>query len=81
MATTTLKRPTSFRFSPNLLETLKQRAKESNRSLNSYVECLLSNAVLEQPNSVTLAAIEEANSGKELETLDMENFQKYVASL
>jgi len=81
MATSTLRRATSFRFSPGLLETLKRRAKESNRSLNNYVEELLSDAVSEQPNPVTLAAIEEARSDKNLETLDMENFKQYVASL
>jgi len=81
MATSTLRRTASFRFPPSLLETLKMRAKDSNRSLNNYVEELLSDAVSERPNPVTLAAIEEARSGKELETLDMENFKQYVASL
>jgi len=81
MATSTLRRTASFRFPPSLLETLKIRAKESNRSLNNYVEELLSDAVSERSNPVTLAAIEEARSGKELETLNMENFKQYVASL
>lgn len=81
MATTTLKRTTSFRFPPFLLETLKKRARENNSSLNNYVVGLLNEMVCEQPNPVTMAAIEEARSGKELETLDMENFKQYVASL
>ncbi len=42
MATTT-RIPTSFRFQSSLLEELKERAKESNRSLNNYVENLLLN--------------------------------------
>lgn len=81
MATTTLKRTTSFRIPPFLLETLKKRARENNSSLNNYVVGLLSDVVCEHPNPVTMAAIEEARSGKELETLDMENFKQYVASL
>lgn len=34
-----------------------------------------------KPNATTRAAIKEARSGKELETLDLDNFQNYVASL
>lgn len=61
---------------------MELRAKESGRSLNSYVMCLLSDAVLElQPNEETIAAIEEARSNKDLEVLDLANFQQYVASL
>lgn len=64
-----------------MLDTLKQRAKENNSSLNSYVVGLLSDMVCDKPNPVTMAAIEEARSGKELETLDLDNFKQYVASL
>lgn len=81
METGTLKKTTSFRLPPFLLDTLKQRAKENNSSLNSYVVGLLSDMVCDKPNPVTMAAIEEARSGKELETLDLDNFKQYVASL
>lgn len=81
MEATTLKRTTSFRFPPFLLETLKRRARENDSSLNSYVVELLNDVVCDKPNPVTMAAIEEARSGKELETLDLENFKQYVASL
>ena len=36
---------------------------------------------LEVPNEETRAAIEECESGKELETLDIANFKAYVKSL
>lgn len=41
MATTIGRVPASFRFQSSLLEELKERAKASNRSLNNYVESLL----------------------------------------
>lgn len=41
MATTVARIPTSFRFQSTLLDELKAKAKESNRSLNNYVESLL----------------------------------------
>ena len=34
-----------------------------------------------QPNEETLAAMKEAESGEELETLDLDNFKNYVKSL
>ena len=34
-----------------------------------------------EPNVTTIAAIEEARSGKELETLDLDNFKSFVDSL
>ena len=34
-----------------------------------------------EPNVTTIAAIEEARSGIELETLDLDNFKSFVDSL
>jgi hypothetical protein len=63
MKTATLRKPASFRLESALIETLKLRAKENNRSLNNYVESILLNAVYNEPNAVTLAAIQEVKSG------------------
>ena len=41
MSTSTLRVPTSFRLSAELLEELKECAKATNRSLNNYVESIL----------------------------------------
>lgn len=81
METATLRQPTSFRLNSKLLAILKQRAKASNRSLNNYVESVLFDAVYYEPNETTIAAIEEARSGKVLETLDLDNFKSLVDSL
>lgn len=81
METTKDRKITAFRLKTSLLERLKEDAKRQNRSLNSYVETLLINATYHRPNAETMAAIEEARSGKELETLDIDHFKDFVASL
>ena len=77
----TNKKQTAFRFSEDLLERLKERAKKDNRSLNNYVEKILMEAVYNEPNEETIAAMKEAKEGKSLETLDLAKFKEFVASL
>lgn len=64
MNTPSPKKATMLRLNVQLVEQLKQLARKDNRSLNNYIECLLINAVNEQPNKLTKEAIEEARSGK-----------------
>ena len=78
---TIVRRQTSFRLSEELLERLKIGANRVNRSLNSFVENALMELVYKRPNQATMDAIKEAQSGEELETLDLENFKEYVAKL
>ena len=77
----TNKKQTAFRFSEDLLERLKELAKKDNRSLNNYVEKILMEAVYDEPNEETIAAMKEAKEGKSLETLDLAKFKEFVASL
>ena len=72
---------TAFRLNEDLLMRLKTQAKKENRSLNNYVESALMKIVYRKPNKVTLAAIKEAQENKNLETLNMENFESFVASI
>lgn len=81
MNTKTVKKQTSFRLSADLLETLKAQAKATNRSLNNYVESALMQFAYREPNAKIMAAMQEATSGKELETLDLDNFDNFVQSL
>lgn len=67
---TTIKRQTAFRFDSDLLDMLKRAAKREHRSLNNYVECLLMDAMYNEPNEKTKAAIEEARTAQEKETFD-----------
>lgn len=81
METTVERKQTSFRLRTDLLERLQVVAKEENRSLNNYVESALMDIIYRKPNAITLKAMQEAESGKELETLDLNNLKDYIASL
>ena len=70
-----MKVQTAFRLDKDLLERIKEKAKAQKRSLNNYVEYLLYKDVGDIPNETTEAAIEEARSGKDLESLkDLDSF-------
>lgn len=76
-----IRKQTSFRLREDLLEVLQREAKKANRSLNNFVESTLMDAMYSLPNEETLNAMKEAESGEELETLDLDNFKDYVKSL
>ena len=65
------RKQTSFRLSENLLKRLQIEAKKHNRSLNNLVESVLLAFVSEKPNKTTLAAMKEAETSDNLETLDL----------
>ncbi len=81
MSTISLRKQTSFRLNADLLARLQEEAKRHNRSLNNLVESVLMAFVAERPNKTTLAAMKEAESSENLETLDLANFRKFVDSL
>lgn len=81
MEATVQRTQTAFRLNSDLIRKLKVEARKQNRSLNNYVETVLMDAVYRVPNETTLAAIEEAKSGKVLETLDLNNFEEFVKAL
>ena len=78
---TPVRERTAFRLRKDLMDKIKKDAKKENRSVNNYVETLLLDAVYREPNEETLAAMREVESGEELETLDMDNFDEFVNSL
>lgn len=77
----TIRKQTSFRLSEDLLARLQQEAKRHNRSLNNLVESVLMAFVADKPNKTTLAAMREAETSDNLETLDLNNFHSFVDSL
>lgn len=81
MNVTTSKVQTAFRFDKDLIRRLKIKAKKENRSLNNYVETVLMDIVYDEPNIETVAAIEEVRSGKQLDKLDVDNLEGFVAEL
>lgn len=58
------KKATMFRLPEDLIMRLKEMAKREHRSLNNFVECILSDVAYDEPNEITKDAIEEARSGK-----------------
>lgn len=81
MRTSTNKVQTAFRFDSELLRRLKIRAKKENRSLNNYVETVLMDVVYDEPNEETVKAIREAQGNKNVERLDLDKFDEFVAAL
>lgn len=81
METALPRKQTSFRLSETLIEKLREEARRHNRSLNNYVESILIAFVAETPNRKTLAAMKEAETVKDLETLDLSDFRGFVNSL
>lgn len=76
-----IRKQTSFRLSENLLTRLQEEARRHNRSLNNLVESVLMAFVSERPNKTTLAAMKEAETSENLETLDLNSFRSFVDSL
>jgi hypothetical protein len=63
-----------FKLDQRFISVLKEKARRENIKLNDYVERLLLDGVYSQPNK----AVE---SGDDLDTLDVDNFEEYVRSL
>lgn len=78
-----LKKNQSFRLSVDLIDRLKQLAKWQNRSLNNYVETILLDAAYNVPNSTTLAAMKEAESGalRNVPALDLSSIEAMEKSM
>ena len=80
-STSVTRKQTSFRLSENLLKRLQIEAKKHNGSLIILVESMVLAFVSEKPNKTTLAAMKEAETTDNLETLDLSNFRNFVDSL
>lgn len=75
------KQQTSFRLRASLMERLRAEARYEHRSLTNLVETLLDEALKHRPNPETLAAIEEARSGKYAGTIDASSFESFMKSI
>jgi predicted transcriptional regulator len=80
MGTTVNRKQTSFRLSTDLISRLRIEARKENRSLNNYVESALMDMVYHTPNDETLAAIEEARTGKYAGTIDTSSMEAFIKS-
>ena len=64
METSAQKKIITFSLRVDLIEHLKDVAQHEHCSLDNLVERILFDAVYNEPNEITIAAIEEARSGK-----------------
>lgn len=78
---TVIRKQTSFRLREDLLQVLQEHAKKANRSLNNFVESTLMDAMYPSPNEETVAAINEARSGKYSGTIDTTDFDSFMKSI
>ena len=76
----TIKKQTAFRLDCDLLDALKSAAKREHRSLNNFVECLLMDVMYTEPNEETIAAINEARTGKFAGTIDTSSMEAFIKS-
>lgn len=65
-----MKVQTAFRLEKKLIEELKNEAKRHKRSLNNYVELVLSKIVENKPNDETIKAIEDALENRNVQRID-----------
>ena len=70
-----------FRLPVSLLEKLKELARKDRRSLNNYVECLLLDAVYNEPNEETLASLEEDKAGHLEGSIDTSSVEAMLKSM
>ncbi len=75
------RKQTSFRLNTDLIDSLRAKARKANMSLNQLVESALMDFAYSIPNEETVAAIEEARSGKYVGTIDMTNFETFMKSV
>ena len=74
-----MKVQTAFRLEKKLIEELKNEAKRHKRSLNNYVELVLSKVVENKPNDETIQAIEDAMENRKVERI--ENVDDFLNSI
>lgn len=75
-----VRKQTSFRLREDLLQILQEHAKKANRSLNNFVESTLMDAMYSEPNEETVAAINEARSGKYAGGIDTSSMEAFIKS-
>jgi len=77
----TAKVATAFRLNSDLVTKLKELAKKDNRSLNNYVENILSRIVYSDTNKETIDAIKEAQHPENLDDFDMLSLDNMIKGL
>ena len=77
---TIIRKQISFRLREDLLKVLQEEARKANRSLNNFVESILMDAMYSEPNEETIAAINEARTGKFAGKIDTSSMEVFIKS-
>lgn len=70
-----------LRLRPQLVERLRTEASKRHTSFNSYVERILADAVFDEPNAETVAAIEESRRGEYAGIVQTSSFDAFKRSM
>ena len=74
------RKATTVRLPDYMLIDLHNEARRTGVSMNKLIEDTIEES-LYRPNAETLAAIEEARSGVEMEELDLSSFDAFIKSM
>ena len=77
---TIIRKQISFRLREDLLKVLQEEARKANRSLNNFVESILMDAMYSELNEETIAAINEARTGKFAGKIDTSSMEAFIKS-
>jgi len=77
----TQRTPLTLSLPTNLVETLNRKAESKHKSLNTYMEDILSEISFNEPNEDTAEAFKELQSGHYAGTLDVSSYAMFVKSV
>ena len=75
------RKATTIRLPDYMLIDLNVEARRQGISVSRLLENITEERLYQQPNAETLAAIEEARSGVEMEEVDLSSFENFIKSM
>ncbi len=76
-----MRKQTTVRLPDYMLTDLNSEARRQGISVSKLIENITEAYMYQQPNPDTLAALEEARSGAEMERVDVSSFEAFIKSL
>ena len=76
-----MRKQTTVRLPEYMLIDLNSEARRQGISVSKLIENITEAYMYQQPNPETLAALEEARSGVEMEEIDLSSFDAFIKSM
>ena len=76
-----MRKQTTVRLPDYMLTDLNSEARRQGISVSRLLENITEEYMYQRPNADTLAALEEARSGLEMEEVDLSSFEAFVKSM